>query len=115
MKIITQSVLVLVFLNSIACSNWRLVQRSDLQKVNKEKPFIKVALTDGSFYKTKNYSINTDSLVIFTSEKSSYTGKRSAIPLDKVATIKKQKKELGQTLLLKIVSVVGFFAIIGAS
>lgn len=114
MKILKRSVLVLVFLNLIACSNWQLVQRSDFQEIRKEKPFIRVALTDGSLYETKNYSINTDSLVIFTSEKSSYTGKTSAIPLDKVETIKKKKVDQAKSVLLTTISAIGFFALIGA-
>lgn len=114
MKNIKHITMVLIYLNSVGCSNWHLVERTEFQEIKKDKPRIKVELIDGSVFETKNYYITPDSLVIFTAKTPFYQGNRRAIPLAKIATIEMQKIDPQKTVVLGIVGVLGFYAIISA-
>jgi hypothetical protein len=107
--------MVLIYLNSVGCSNWHLVERTEFQEIRKDKPRIKVELIDGSVFETKKYYITPDSLVIFTAKTPFYQGNIRAIPLAKIATIEMLKIDPQKTVVvLGIVGVLGFYAIISA-
>jgi hypothetical protein len=110
-KIFKRVFILFVYLNSIGCTSWHRVQKSDFDEIQQEKPYIRIVLTNGSIYETKNYSITADSLFIFTAKTPFYKGKKTAIPLDNIATIRKLEIDPQGTTLLVIVTVIGIFVI----
>lgn len=104
---------ILLCLHFAGCSNWHAVQRADLAAFAKQKPLLRIVLTDGSIYETRNYRISADSLVIFASNTEFSGDEKSTIPIDEIITV--QKNASDKSILLDIASLVGFFAVIGAS
>ena len=92
--------IILLYINTIGCSNYRIVEKTEYKILDNEKPSIRVNLLDGTFYETRNYVFRVDTLIIITPKTLFYKGHTVTIPLENISNIKKQEIDPTDTALL---------------
>ena len=111
MKLNKHIILYAIFIYSIGCSNWRMVNKSEYHNLKNENHRIQVNLVDGTHYETQNYIFHSDSLIILTPKTLFYRGHSVPISFEAISNIKKQEIDSRKVILLGIGSVLIFYTI----
>lgn len=117
MKVTPTLILMLILMNSHACSTWRHVRPSEVDELVVDKPVIRVLMKDGSQFTARNYDIAADTLITYGLAPATSRQRNATIPLDSIDTVEIKQETTERPILLSVagLSMVAFFAAIGAS